>query len=67
MIEFPEVQALSAQLTQYAAGRKVLRVLPPAKTHKFCWFQGDPALLTPRCAAQPSPVQKIRRLCRTKI
>jgi formamidopyrimidine-DNA glycosylase len=44
MIEFPEAQALSAQLTQYAAGRKVLRVLPPAKAHKFCWFQGDPAL-----------------------
>ena len=44
MIEFPEAQALSAQLMQYTAGRKVLCVLPPAKTHKFCWFQGDPAL-----------------------
>lgn len=43
MLEYPEVHALSEQLNQHVAGKKVLRVLPPTKPHKFCWFNGDPA------------------------
>ncbi len=42
MIEFPEAINLSKQLNQNVAGKTVVRVLPPSKPHKFCWFNGDP-------------------------
>lgn len=42
MLEFPEVQTLSAQLQKEIAGKTVAAVLPPNKPHKFCWYQGDP-------------------------
>lgn len=43
MIEFPEGLNLAKQLSGAVAGRRVLRVLPPTKPHKFCWFADDAA------------------------
>ncbi len=43
MLELPEVLVLSAQLREAVCGKQVLRVLPPTKAHKFCWYTGDPA------------------------
>lgn len=43
MLEFPEVFTMTQQLREHVVGLKVKRVLPPAKEHKFCWYQGDPA------------------------
>ena len=43
MLELPEVITLSRQLEENVAGRKVVKVLPPSKEHKFCWYNGDPA------------------------
>lgn len=34
---------MARQLSETVAGKEVSRVLPPAKPHKFCWFQGEPA------------------------
>lgn len=42
MLEFPEVMARAAQLEKEVAGKKVTAVLPPNKSHKFCWFNGAP-------------------------
>lgn len=42
MLEFPEVIRLSRQLQAHVTGKRVRDVLPPAKEHKFCWFNGDP-------------------------
>lgn len=41
MLEFAEVINISRQLTEYASGKKVKKVLTPTKVHKFCWFNGD--------------------------
>ena len=43
MIELPEALTLAKQLSEAVAGRTVSRVLPPAKPHKFCWFNGEPS------------------------
>lgn len=43
MIELPESLILAKQLNDAVLGRRVQRVLPPTKPHKFCWFQGDAA------------------------
>lgn len=43
MLELPEVLAIAGQLKNELAGRRVRRVLPPSKIHKFCWYNGDPA------------------------
>ncbi len=43
MLELPEVLTIAGQLNKAVAGKKVNRVLPPAKAHKFCWYNGDPA------------------------
>lgn len=43
MIELPEALTLARQLNESVAGKRVARVLPPTKPHKFCWFSGDAA------------------------
>ena len=43
MIELPEALTLARQFNENIVGKTVLRVLPPTKPHKFCWFAGDPA------------------------
>lgn len=43
MIEFPEGLVLSRQLNETVLNKKINKVLPPTKLHKFCWFNGDPA------------------------
>ncbi|RHR22898.1 endonuclease VIII [Clostridium sp. AF19-22AC] len=48
MLEFPEVMARAAQLEKEVAGKKVTAVLPPNKSHKFCWFNGAPNLYEER-------------------
>lgn len=41
MIEFPESICLSLQLNENVIGKKVAKVLPATKVHKFCWFNCD--------------------------
>ena len=43
MLELPEVITMSKQLNAEVTGKKIDRVLPPSKPHKFCWYNGDPA------------------------
>lgn len=43
MLEYPEVVTIAKQLNNAIKGKTILSVLPPAKPHKFCWFNGDPA------------------------
>ena len=42
MLELPEVIHISRQLGEQVTGKKVFRVLPPTKNHKFCWYNGAP-------------------------
>lgn len=42
MLEFPEVLTIAEQLKESVVGRKVDKVLPPSKVHKFCWYNGEP-------------------------
>lgn len=43
MLEFPEGITIAAQINEHLVGKRVRRVLPPSKAHKFCWYAGDPA------------------------
>lgn len=43
MLEFPEVITVAKQINNNVAGKRIRRVLPPTKAHKFCWYAGDPA------------------------
>ncbi|MDD4075991.1 MAG: endonuclease VIII [Eubacteriales bacterium] len=43
MIELPEALTLAKQIDEALVGKEVLRVLPPTKPHKFCWFNGEAA------------------------
>ena len=43
MLELPEVLTISKQLKEYIVGKKITKVLPPSKAHKFCWYNGEPA------------------------
>ncbi len=43
MLELPEVRVISEQLKNRVVGRRVQRVMPPTKVHKFCWFNGEPS------------------------
>lgn len=43
MIELPEALNIAGQLNKTLAGKKVSRVLPPTKKHKFCWWNGEPS------------------------
>jgi len=42
MLELPEVLTVSRQLEKTIVGKKISKVLPPSKVHKFCWYSGDP-------------------------
>lgn len=42
MIELPEALTLKKQLSENIINKTVFKVLPPTKSHKFCWFNGDP-------------------------
>lgn len=42
MLELPEVLTITEQLRKSVAGKKISRVLPPSKVHKFCWYNGEP-------------------------
>lgn len=44
MIELPEAINLAKQINENLRGKKVVRVLPPTKVHKFCWFSEEPEL-----------------------
>jgi formamidopyrimidine-DNA glycosylase len=43
VLELPEVITMAKQINEHVAGKGIRQVLPPTKTHKFCWFAGDPA------------------------
>lgn len=43
MLEFPEVLTVAEQLKNHVVGKKINKVLPPSKEHKFCWYNGEPA------------------------
>ncbi len=43
MLEFPETVTVAKQIREQAIGKRVRKVFPPTKAHKFCWFAGDPA------------------------
>jgi len=43
MMELPEAITIARQISDGVAGKKIRRVLPPTKAHKFCWYAGDPA------------------------
>ena len=53
MIELPESITLSQQLNRTLIGKTVVAVQKPTKPHKFCWFNGDPALYEEQIAQQP--------------
>lgn len=42
MLELPEVLCLVDQFKKELTGKKVKKVSPPSKEHKFCWYNGDP-------------------------
>lgn len=42
MIELPEALTLARQSNAALTGKHVVRVLPPTKPHKFCWWNGSP-------------------------
>lgn len=44
MIELPEAINLAKQINENLKGKKVVRVLPPTKVHKFCWFSEETEL-----------------------
>lgn len=43
MLELPETLTIAKQLKQHIVGKRICRMLPPTKEHKFCWYAGDPA------------------------
>ncbi len=42
MIELPEALSLAEQITRVLIGKRIAKVLPPTKPHKFCWFSFEP-------------------------
>ncbi len=42
MLELPEVLTIAGQLEKAILGKRINRVLPPSKVHKFCWYNGEP-------------------------
>jgi formamidopyrimidine-DNA glycosylase len=42
MMELPEAITVAKQMNDRIVGKKIRRVLPPTKAHKFCWYAGDP-------------------------
>lgn len=43
MLEFPETTTIAKQINNNVVGKRIRRVFPPTKAHKFCWYAGDPA------------------------
>lgn len=43
MLEFPETTTIAKQISNHIVGKRIRRVFPPTKAHKFCWYAGDPA------------------------
>lgn len=43
MLELPEAITIAKQMNDAVVGKRIYRVLPPTKAHKFCWYAGDPA------------------------
>ena len=43
MMELPEAITIARQVNDAVVGKRICRVFPPSKTHKFCWYAGDPA------------------------
>jgi len=42
MIEIPEAESLSRQITETIRGKKIAQVVAGLSPHKFAWYQGDP-------------------------
>jgi formamidopyrimidine-DNA glycosylase len=42
MIEIPEAQSLSRQLTETVTGKRIAGVVAGLSPHKFAWYHGDP-------------------------
>lgn len=42
MLELPETTTIARQLSDSVIGKRIRRVLPPTKAHKFCWYAGEP-------------------------
>lgn len=42
MIEIPEAESLSRQLTETVSGKRIARVVAGRSPHKFAWYHGDP-------------------------
>ena len=43
MLEIPESKVISLQANDILTGKKIVEVYPATNTHKFAWFNGDPA------------------------
>lgn len=43
MMELPESTTIARQMNDSVVGKRICRVLPPSKAHKFCWYAGDPS------------------------
>ena len=42
MIEIPEAEILSRQLTETVGGKRIKEVVAGLSPHKFAWYHGDP-------------------------
>ena len=42
MIEIPEAENLSRQLTETVSGKRIAGVVAGLSPHKFAWYHGDP-------------------------
>jgi len=43
MLEIPESKTVSLQVNDILSGKHIIQVYNVASTHKFTWFNGDPA------------------------
>ena len=43
MLEIPESKTLSFQAAEVLTGKRIREVLPATSTHKFAFYNGDPA------------------------
>lgn len=43
MMELPEAITIAKEMSDTVVGKRICRVFPPTKAHKFCWYAGDPA------------------------
>ena len=59
MLEIPEAIAISRQLNEIVAGKRIKKVITEASPHKFAWFFGEPseydALLRGRTVGSAAP------------